>query len=281
VREIIPAAVLDLIESTRATHAFFVPAVIGMLLNDPERARTALATLQVLGYGGSPMPAALMRKTVDILPTPLYSVYGMTEMSGVFCVLGPDEHRDPERTHLLASVGKPLPGSTVRVVDPANGKDAEPGQLGEFWVRSGQAMAGYWNKPEATAEAFVDGWLRTGDAGRVDDEGYLFLEDRVKDMIISGGENVYPAEVERVLATHPDVAEVAVIGAPHEKWGETVKAVVVAAAGATPEPAELIAYSRERLAHYKCPTIVETIDALPRNPTGKVLKRVLRNPCPT
>jgi acyl-CoA synthetase (AMP-forming)/AMP-acid ligase II len=222
------------------------------------------------------MPAPLMERTLDTVPTPLYSVYGMTEMSGVFCVLGPDEHRDPERKHLRASAGRPLPMTTVRVVDPATGKDVEPGQVGEFWVRSDQAMGGYYNKPEATAEAFVDGWLRTGDAGRIDAEGYLFLEDRVKDLIISGGENIYPAEVERVLVQHPDVAEAAVIGVPHEKWGETAKAVVVPAAGATPDAAELIAYTRDRLAHYKCPTSVELVDTLPLNPTGKVLKRELR-----
>src|SRR5207247_1274389 len=158
--------------------------------------------------------------------TPLYSVYGMTEMSGVFCVLGPQEHRDPDRRHLRASAGRPLPGSVVRVVDPITGDDAPAGQVGEFWVRSPQAMAGYWSKPEATAETLVDGWLRTGDAGRMDEDGYLFIEDRVKDMVITGGENVYPAEVERVLIEHPDVAAVAVIGVPSEKWGETVHAVV-------------------------------------------------------
>jgi acyl-CoA synthetase (AMP-forming)/AMP-acid ligase II len=276
VREMVPSAMLDLVESEAATHAFFVPAVVQMLIADPDRARAALGSLQVLGYGGSPMPAPLMERTLDTVPTPLYSVYGMTEMSGVFCVLGPDEHRNPERKHLRASAGRPLPMTMVRVVDPATGKDVEPGQVGEFWVRSDQAMGGYYNKPEATAEAFVDGWLRTGDAGRIDAEGYLFLEDRVKDLIISGGENIYPAEVERVLVQHPDVAEAAVIGVPHEKWGETAKAVVVPAAGATPDAAELIAYTRDRLAHYKCPTSVELVDTLPLNPTGKVLKRELR-----
>jgi acyl-CoA synthetase (AMP-forming)/AMP-acid ligase II len=280
VREVIPEAILELIEDTRATHAFFVPAVIGMLLADPDRARTALASLQVLGYGGSPMPAALMRRTLQTLPTPLYSVYGMTELSGVVCVLGPDEHRDPARTHLLASAGRPLPGSIIRVIDPATESDAEPGQLGEFWVHSAQAMAGYWNNPEATAETFVDGWLRTGDIGRIDAEGYCYLEDRVTDMIISGGENIYPAEIERVLATHPHVDDAAVIGVPDETWGETVKAVVVATPDATPEPGELIAFCRDRLAHYKCPTLVELVEALPRNPTGKILKRHLRATIP-
>ncbi len=143
-------------------------------------------------------------------------------------------------------------------------------------MKSAQAMAGYWNNPQATTDAFVDGWMRTGDAGRADEQGYLFIEDRVKDMVISGGENVYPAEVERVLVEHADVAEVAVIGLPHEKWGETVHAVVVPTPGATPDAAALISFARGRLAHYKCPSGVTFLDTLPRNPTGKVLKRELR-----
>jgi len=274
-REVVPADILELIKDEKVTHAFFVPAVIQMLLAE-EGVAEATAGLQVIGYGGSPMPAPLMEKTLSSLSTPLYSVYGMTEMSGVFCVLGPDDHRDPDRRHLRASAGRPLPGTVVRVVDPSSGDDVAPGQVGEFWVRSPQAMAGYWNKPEATAEALVSGWLRTGDAGRMDDDGYLFIEDRVKDMVITGGENVYPAEVERVLIEHPDVAEVAVIGVPSEKWGETLHAVVTARETSKLEAADLIAFARERLAHYKCPTGVTFLDAMPRNPTGKILKRELR-----
>ncbi|HWG62242.1 MAG TPA: long-chain-fatty-acid--CoA ligase [Streptosporangiaceae bacterium] len=279
VREVIPSALLGIIESREATHAFFVPAVVQTLLADPAQARSALRSLKVLAHGGSPMPAPLMERTLSVLPAiPLYSVYGMTETSGVFCLLGPDEHRDQGRAYLRASAGRPLPGNELRVVDPATGTDVTPGEVGEFWVCSEQVMGGYWNMPEATREAITpDGWLRTGDAGRVDDEGYLYIEDRVKDMIISGGENVYPAEVERVLRQHPDVAEVAVIGTPDEKWGETVKAVVVPADGAAPDEAALIAFTRARLAHYKCPTSVAMVPALPRNPTGKVLKRQLRS----
>jgi acyl-CoA synthetase (AMP-forming)/AMP-acid ligase II len=278
VRDVIPSDLLGVIESQEATHVFLVPAVADMLLADPARARSALRSLKVFAYGGSSMPTPLMERTLDVLPTPLYSVYGMTEMSGVFCKLGPDEHRDSQRLQLRASAGRPLPGSEVRVVDPSTGTDVRPGNVGEFWVRSDQVMAGYWNMPEATAEAItLDGWLRTGDAGRVDDEGYLYIEDRVKDMIITGGENVYPAEVERVLRQHADVAEVAVIGVPDQKWGETVKAVVVPAKGAAVDEAALIAFTRERLAHYKCPTSVSVVPALPRNPTGKVLKRQLRS----
>jgi acyl-CoA synthetase (AMP-forming)/AMP-acid ligase II len=274
-REVVPADVLRVIAEEQVTHAFFVPAVIQMLLGQ-DNIVEATAGLKVIGYGGSPMPAPLMAKTLATIDTPMYSVYGMTEMSGVFCVLGPDDHRNPERRHLHASAGRPLNGTIVRVVDPNTGEDLPVGGVGEFWVKSDQAMAGYWNQPEATEEAFVDGWLRSGDAGRIDEEGYLYLEDRVKDMVISGGENIYPAEVERVLVEHPDVAEVAVIGVPHQKWGETVHAVIVPATAEHADDATLIAYTREHLAHYKCPTGVTFVDALPRNPTGKVLKRELR-----
>jgi len=260
----------------QATHAFVVPAVLHALLQHPKTPEL-LSPLRVLAYGGSPMPAELMNIVLEKLSTPLYSVYGMTEMSGAICCLRPEEHRDETRRHLLASAGRMLGDNELRVVDPTTGRDVPTGELGEFWVRSDQRMAGYWQKPEATQETITeDGWLRTGDAGRVDEDGYLYLEDRVKDMIISGGENIYPAEVERVLAEHPDVADVAVIGVPHPKWGETPKAVVVLNEGATLDEAALIEFTRDKLAHYKCPTSVTAVPALPRNATGKILKRELR-----
>jgi acyl-CoA synthetase (AMP-forming)/AMP-acid ligase II len=278
VREPVPGALLGLIESRHVTHAYFAPAVIQALLADPAQARSALRSLEVLAYGGSPLPPPLLERTLTVLPAALYSVYGMTETSGVLCKLGPDEHRDQRRAYLRASAGRPLPGNQVRVVDPGTGTDVPSGEVGEFWVRSQQVMAGYWNMPEATAEAITPGgWLRTGDAGRIDEAGYLYIEDRVKDMIITGGGHVYPAEVERVLSQHPDVADVAVIGVPDDKGSETVKAVVVPAEGAAPEEAALIAFTRGRLAHYKSPTSVSIVPALPRNPTGKVLKRQLRS----
>ena len=277
VREPAPSILLSVIESREATHAFFVPAMVGVLMADPAQARSALRSLTVLAYGGAPLPAQLMERALTVLPTPLYEVYGMTETSGVLCVLGPDEHRDPQRTYLRGSAGRPLPGNHVRVVDPQTGIDVEPGEVGEFWVRSDQVMAGYWNMPRATGEAITPGgWLRTGDAGRIDEAGYLYIEDRVKDMILSAGGHVYPAEVERVLGQHPDVAEVAVIGVPDPEGTETVKAVVVPAAGAAVDEAALIAFTRDRLAHYKSPVSVSFVPALPRNPTGKILKRQLR-----
>jgi acyl-CoA synthetase (AMP-forming)/AMP-acid ligase II len=278
VREPVPSTLLGLIESRKATHAYFAPATIQALLADPAQARLALRSLKVLAYGGSPMPAPLMERTLSVLPTSLYSVYGMTETSGVLCVLGPDEHRHPWHPYLRASAGRPLPGIEVRVVNPETGIDVEPGEVGEFWVRSDQVMAGYWNIPEATREAITSGgWLRTGDAGRIDEAGYLYIEDRVKDMILSGGGHVYPAEVERVLMHHPDVAEVAVIGVPDRDGAEMVKAVVVPVSGAVPDEAALIAFTRDRLAHYKCPASVSFVPALPRNPNGKILKRQLRS----
>nr|MDQ3385310.1 AMP-binding protein [Actinomycetota bacterium] len=177
---------------------------------------------------------------------------------------------------LLRSCGKPMPGVELRIVGD-EGEDQPDGEVGEVWIRSRQNMAGYWRKPDETAATKTeDGWVRTGDAGFMKD-GYLYLYDRVKDMIVSGGENVYPAEVENVLMMHPQVADVAVIGVPDERWGETVKAMVVPA-GDPPSPEELIAYTKEQLARFKCPTSVDFVEALPRNPSGKILKRELREP---
>jgi long-chain acyl-CoA synthetase len=164
----------------------------------------------------------------------------------------------------------------IRVVDPETGAEVESGEIGEVWLRAPNVMAGYFNRADETAAALVDGWLRTGDGGYLDEEGYLFLTDRIKDMIVSGGENVYPVEVEEVLAQHPDVAEVAVVGVPDERWGETVMALVIPRRGTAPAADELVEYARGRLAGYKLPRIVRLVDELPRTPTGKVLKRELR-----
>jgi long-chain acyl-CoA synthetase len=167
----------------------------------------------------------------------------------------------------------------VRTVSPETGEDCPPGAIGEIWTRSEQNTLGYWKQAEETAHALTgDGWLRTGDLGRLDDEGRIFLVDRAKDLIISGGENVYPAEVENELAAHPAIADIAVIGVPHQRWGETVKAIVVAAAGHQVDQADVIAFAKERLARFKCPTSVDVVDLLPRTATGKVLKGELREP---
>jgi fatty-acyl-CoA synthase len=211
-------------------------------------------------------------------------IYGMTETAGTLTALAPEDH-DPDgpRAPLLRSAGKPIPGVEVRVVVPGAGRDAEDSEVGEIWVRTLQNMKGYWRNPAATADTFPfgrdahGGWLRTGDAGYLKD-GYLYIHDRIKDMIISGGENIYPAEVENALASHPAVADYAVIGVPDERWGEAVKACVTLKPGVTATAEEIIRHTRERLAHYKCPKTVDIMEALPRNPSGKVLKRMLREP---
>ena len=206
--------------------------------------------------------------------------YGLTETTGTVVLLPAADH-DPAgpNRHRLRAAGLPVAGSTVRVVDAATGEDAAVGAVGELWISGPTVMKGYWNLPEATEEAIrPGGWFRSGDAGYFDEDGYLYLYDRVKDMIVSGGENVYPAEVENALMSHPGVSDVAVIGVPDERWGETAKAMVVRAPGPEATEAELIAWCRDRLAVFKCPTSVEWLEALPRNPSGKVLKKDLRAP---
>ena len=278
-REPDPASLLAAL-AAGATHAFLVPAVVSALLAGGEPAVTALSGLKYLLYGAAPMPLPVLRQALAALPgLNFVQVYGQTEMAGVISALSPQAHRDASRPDRLVSAGTALPGMDVRVVDPATGQDATAGQPGEFWFRSAQRMLGYLNRPDDTAQAITDeGWLRSGDIGHIDDGGFLFISDRVKDMIITGGENVYSPEVEQAVAEHPAVAEVAVIGIPDDHWGETVKAMVVLRPGQQATEQEIIGFTRDRLAHYKCPRTVDLIDALPRNPSGKVLKRMLRAP---
>jgi len=279
-RDVDPVLLLRLVETERITHMFVVPAVLMALLMTPDIETADLSSLRTIFYGASPIAEDLLVRCMERFGCDVAQVYGMTETTGAITRLDPADH-DPAgpRKHLLRSAGKPLVGVELRIVDPDTGEDAEPGDVGELWTRSGYNMAGYWEKPEETAATLVgDGWLRTGDAGYLDEEGYLFLHDRIKDMIVSGGENVYPAEVENVLVAHPGVADAAVIGVPSDKWGETVKAVVVRAPGTEATPEEIIALCRERLAHYKCPTSIDFAETLPRNPSGKILKRELRAP---
>jgi acyl-CoA synthetase (AMP-forming)/AMP-acid ligase II len=276
-REPDPASLLAAF-TAGATHAFVVPAVVSALLAAGERAIAALNGLKYLLYGAAPMPLPLLRQALAAWPgLNFVQVYGQTELAGVISALSPHAHRDTSREDRLGSAGTLLAGAQVRVVDPATGQDATAGQPGEFWFRSAQRMMGYLNMPEDTARVVTaDGWLRSGDIGHVDDGGFLFVFDRIKDMIITGGENVYSPEVEQAMAEHPAVAEVAVIGIPDDHWGEIVKAVVVLRPGHQVTEQEIIGFTRERLAHYKCPRTVDIIDALPRNPSGKILKRTLR-----
>ena len=273
-RDLDPSALLGLVEAHRITHAFLVPAVLNFLLLMPDLATTDVSSLELVVYGASPITESTLTASIEALGCDFMQVYGLTETCGAITQLDPDAHR-PE---LLRSCGRAYPWVELRCVD-ADGADVPAGTVGEIWTRSGQNMVGYHGKPEATAEAITaDGWFRTGDAGYLDDEGHLFIHDRVKDMIVSGGENIYPAEIENVLAQHPSVADVGVIGVPDEKWGETVKAIVVARPGTEVDEADLLAFARERLAGFKLPRSVDVVDELPRNPSGKILKKDLRAP---
>lgn len=278
IEEVHPVHLLEDITAHRITHSFFVPAIFGFFMQVPNIGERDLSSLQHVVYGASPMPLPLLQKTLGVFSCHLWQVYGMTEMSGVVTMLDPESHRNPDLSHRLTSAGRALPSAEVRVVLPGTNEDAPVEVMGEVLIRSGQRMKAYHNKAEATAQAFDGEWLRSGDAGHKDADGYLYISDRIKDMIISGGENVYPAEIERVLVEHPKVREVAVIGVPSEKWGETVKAVVALEDGQSATSDELIETCRAQLAGYKCPTSVDFIEALPRNATGKVLKRDLRAP---
>ena len=278
VSEFDAAAVLDLLEERRVTNAVFVPTMLQLLTAVPGAAQRDYGALRSIAYGASPITTSLLKRVLRTFRCDLFGIYGLTESTGAAVQLDAADH-DPDgpREHLLRSVGRPYPWIDLRVVDPASGRDRRAGEVGEVWLRAPNVMAGYFNRPEETAAALTpDGWLRTGDGGYVDDEGYLFLTDRIKDMIVTGGENVYPVEVEEALSQHPAVDEVAVVGVPDERWGETVKALIVLRAGATATPEELVAFARERIAGYKLPRIIEFVDDLPRTPSGKVLKRELR-----
>jgi len=263
-----------------ANRTFLVPAVLAKVLESGPDAVKLFSALKTYAYGASPMPLPLLRQALAAWPdTEFIQVYGLTEVCGVVSRLMPEDHR-ADNEERLVSAGVLIPQAEVRVVNPETLEDAPAGEQGELWFRTPTLMKEYLNRPDATAEAITsDGWFRTGDIGRVDADGYIFVEDRLKDMIISGGENIYSIEVERVLAEHPAVSEVAIIGVPDEKWGESVKAVVtLEGSGEGVSDADLIAFARERLAAYKCPKTIDFVDDMPRNPTGKILKKELRKP---
>jgi acyl-CoA synthetase (AMP-forming)/AMP-acid ligase II len=278
-REPTPAAIFVAI-AAGATHAFVVPTIIHGVLAAGEQAIAAFGGLKSIAYGAAPMPLPMLRKALDAWPaSELVQVYGMTELTGVTTLLTDAAHRDGAHPERLASGGLPLPGVEVRVVDPVTFEDAKPGDRGEIWFRSAQAMRGYLNRPAATAEAkTADGWIRSGDIGSTDAAGFVYVLDRLKDMIITGGENVYGPEVENVLSACPGVSEGVIIGVPDERWGEAVKAVVVRAPGAELSADDVIAFCRGRLARYQCPTSVDFVEDMPRSGAGKVLKRTLREP---
>jgi long-chain acyl-CoA synthetase len=279
VRDFVADEVLDTFARDRVTNAVLVPTMLQRLTSIEGAADRDYTALRSIAYGASPITTPVLKAALRTFRCPLFGVYGLTESTGGVVQLEPDDHEpDGPREHLLRAAGKPLPWVELRVVDPESGTERGRHEIGEVWLRAPNVMAGYFGRPQETAAALTpDGWLRTGDGGYLDDDGYLFLTDRIKDMIVSGGENVFPAEVEEALAHHPDVAEVAVIGVPDERWGETVKAVVVARSGRTPTADELVAFARARLAGYKLPRSIEFVDDLPRTPSGKVLKRELRD----
>ena len=280
VRDIVPPTLVELIERERITHAFLVPAVLQFMLTVPGIADRDFSALEFFLYGASPISEQVLADSIRTFGCQFVQAYGLTETTGTVVILPADDH-DPDgpKRHRLRAVGVAVEGTEVRVVDTVSGEDVAQGDVGEIWIRSPMVMKGYWNMPDATEEAIrPGGWFRSGDAGYFDVDGYLYMYDRVKDMIVSGGENVYPAEVENVLMSHPAVADVAVIGIPHERWGETPRAMVVRAPGVDVTEQQLIAHCREQLATFKCPTSVEWMDVLPRNPSGKVLKKDLRAP---
>jgi acyl-CoA synthetase (AMP-forming)/AMP-acid ligase II len=268
-----PDGVLEAIAKHRVTDALLVPTMIQMLVDSPGIGAADLSSLRKLVYGGSPISEGVLDRVRAALPgVTLAQAYGMTELSPVATMLSPEEHDDPT---LRRSAGRAAPHALVRIVD-VDDKGLPRGEVGEIVVSGDHVMLGYWGKPAETAAAVVDGWMHTGDGGRMDERGYVFVVDRIKDMIVSGGENVYSAEVESAATTHPAVAACAVIGVPDDEWGERVHAVVVLQPGATLELADLRAHCKERIAGYKCPRSLEVVDALPLSGAGKVLKRELR-----
>ena len=270
-------AVLGFIIDEKISKLFLVPSAIGIVLRDPRARTTDYSRLTHLVYGASPIPLDLLREAVEVFGCEFAQCYGMTETTGVVAVLPPADH-DLNGNARMRSAGTALPGAEIAVLDE-QGNRVPSGVTGEIAVRWPGNMAGYWKQPDSTAATIdEEGWLRTGDAGYMDDDGYVFIHDRVKDMIISGGENVYPAEVESAVFGHPDVAEVAVIGVPSERWGEEVKAVVVKKPGTSPQAEDIIEFARTRIAPFKAPKSIAFVEALPRNHSGKILRRELREP---
>lgn len=278
VSEFDAAAIVDLMQAECVTNSVFAPIMLEQVISELERREGSLPDLRAIVYGAAPITEPVLRRAVNALSAELIQGYGLTEVNGTISILrGADHVLEGPHGNRLKSAGQAVPWGALRVVDPSTGEDIDPGVVGEVWGRSPGLMAGYWNRPQETAEAITpDGWLRTGDAGYLDADGYLFLTDRIKDMIVTGGENVYPIEVEHVLAAHPLIDAVAVIGVPDPRWGEAVKAIVKPVAGAEPSAGDLIAWARASLAAYKCPKTVDFIDAMPRNASGKILKRVLK-----
>ena len=303
-----PTRILELIGSEKIETAFMVSALIQFLLNHPNCDKTDFSSLRQIVYGASPISEDTLLRAMDVMGCEFWQVYGLTETSGIGTTLAPEYH-DPSKGK-LRSCGQAYTGVDIRIIDQ-DGSECQQGDVGEIQIRSDVILKGYWKRDEANAESIVDEWFYTGDAGFFDEDDFLYIHDRVKDMIISGGENIYPAEVENALMSHPDIIDAAVVGVPDDKWGETVKAFITlrndveetatdflnkideymndgidfaneltnkGSELANYIESEIISYSKEQIASYKCPTSIEFIKDIPRNPSGKILRRVLREP---
>jgi long-chain acyl-CoA synthetase len=273
-----PAAVLDMIARNHVTTMVLVPTMINFLLQHPDLGSYDLSSLRQITYGASPIAPDLLRRAMAVFNCRFGQGYGLTEASPLLTVLTAEDHiiTDEKAERRLASCGKPVAGVEVRVVKD-DGTDASPGEVGEIIARGPNIMQGYWKRPDDTGLAIRDGWLHTGDLATVDEDGYIYLVDRKKDMIVTGGENVYSTEVEAVLYSHPSIKEAAVIPVPDPDWGEAVHACIVLRDGRRLSQQELVEFCRERLANYKAPRSVEFIEGeLPKGGTGKILKKRLR-----
>ncbi|KWX57763.1 class I adenylate-forming enzyme family protein [Mycobacterium sp. NAZ190054] len=277
--DFVPAEVLRVLDEEAITTTALVPAMIQMLLDVPGATRRSYANLRSISYGAAPITKESLRRAIETFGCEFAQAFGQTESPVITMLTHLDHQRalSGERPELLGSVGRAAPGVDIRIV-AADGRECAPGETGEILAKTPVQMKEYWQREEESADVLCDGWLKTGDAGYLDDQGYLFLRDRIKDLIVSGGENVYPAEVETVLKQHPAVLDAAVIGIPHERWGEAVHAVVECDDSHRVDPSELITLCRSALAAYKCPRSIDVVDALPRNASMKVLKRELREP---
>ncbi len=270
-----PARILEAIPRHRVTRTCMVPAMMQMLLSEPGCEQTDFSSLRTIVYGGAPIATPLLERGMKVFGCDFCQIYGMTETGNMAVSLRPSDHLTGG-VRLLAA-GRPLPGVRVRVLT-REGRPAAPGEVGEISIMSPAQMVGYWNRPEETRSTMADGWVRTGDGGYLDGEGFLYVCDRMKDMIICAGENIYPAEIENALRKHDAVADAAVIGVPDDLWGEAVMAFVVARTGMTLEPREIVRHARRHLADFKVPKTVKVVEQLPRNASGKILKAKLREP---
>ena len=277
---------LDIVAEKKVASTYLVPTMIQGILDHPDFSGKDLSSLKSIGYGASPMPTNLLLRARDLLDAEYTNYFGQTESTGIISVLSPEDHQlegskeaIEKKAHRLTGIGRPIPEGEVRIVDEED-REVPTGEVGEIVVRGKKVMKGYWNKKEATEDTLRGGWLHTGDLAKMDEEGYLYLAGRKKDMIIRGGENIYPVEIENVLHSHPKVLEAAVIGVPDEYWGEIVKAYIILVPGQAASADEIIEFCRERLASYKKPAAVEFVAELPKNAMQKVLKHLLRGENP-